>query len=1346
MDRKVALRRIEQTLKHAYDEDAFRLFVRELFAGKAQERSDSHISGQYIFGKLRGDKYETFREKIASYKRIAKYTDPDGDVVDVLAVKLRQQITLERARTMQRDFVARYLTDRERSAALVAFYTDETSQWRFSLVRLEYRQEIDDTGKVKVSEELTPAKRYSFRVGEDEPLRTAKEQLLKLLLPNEPPSLEEVDAAFSVEPVTREFFKDYDRTFKEAERQIQGFGLEEEGLDSGEKEKRQEARWLFAQRLFNRLLFIRFLEKKGWLQLGDGQQDRAYLHALWKDYEQNEGQTEDGNFCDDRLRVLFFQGLNEEQEHSRSLIGQVPYLNGELFEPDADDRRDGLHIPDDALRPIFEGPRDDDEGLFYRYNFTVAESTPLDVEVAVDPEMLGKVFEKLVTGRSKTGSYYTPKTVVAFMCREALKGYLGGYAGLVDRHDPVGIEVEEARALINKLAEIKVVDPACGSGAYLLGMLHELHELYRILDTRAGEATPRDDYDRKLDVIRDNLYGVDIDRFAVNIAQLRLWLSLIIEYEGDTPEPLPNLHFSIGCGDSLAAPSPTSNGSLFRSAAFPKIRRVERLQRLHQRARGERKHKLEEAEHEAEQELTELLEDDPAPEGAFDWRVRFAGVFTDTPADSTLGGELNMGQELAPPPREGGFDVVLANPPYGARVDAGTRDLFFDRKDGAQSKDTYGLFLARGLQLLCPDGQLCYIVSDTWRTIQSHRPLRRRLLNTTTVAHTLDLPSWIFDAVVNTNILTLQKQPPPNDHTLIAGDLRGIERGDWRTLEKNLRAVARHSVDVQTLSYARYTYPQRLIGSYDNLSFFIGAPELHRLVSDATPPKLGELSEVRQGLSTADNYYYIRHQQGVGRYEPLNESLLLSDKEFSNLSAREKEKGIDPAQYGGRHFIPYDKGGPSETAEGWLPNYHVPTDFYIDWSESAVERLKNATVKDTKTRRGQKSKIKPGDDSKRAAVFRNSDFYFSEGLTFSDSGVYAPTFRLSAGSVFDQKGSIIIPKADAEASPKYLLGLLCSKLARYTYKVYINHSVSVHVDSIKEFRIRFEREKEGEIIALVNQIIEKQKENPRYPYHEHEQKKIDRLVYDLYGLNADDIREIELWYARRYPRLAEGQGLLDEIEDKYAAHLKRAERVMSKPPEYWASHPVLELVAEGESQTLEFKEAFQTNLHTGQPSSGAKKKTLKTIAAFLNSDAGGTLLIGVSDSGEVKGLALDFQHIDDEDDFELRLRQAVNDTFEPAPIETFDVTFEDLPEGKRVCQVKVAPAPSIVHYDGDIYVRDGNHSPRLTGGSARAGCRRKPAAPSQFRGSKFTSTDRRVDDLYGLTEEEIAIVEASGEA
>ena len=361
-----------------------------------------------------------------------------------------------------------------------------------------------------------------------------------------------LDQAFDVEPVTREFFDEYKRIFEAAEQSVNGFPNTDV-----EKENRRS----FVQSLFNRLMFVYFLQRKGWLTFRD---DKDYLNALWHSYQSTPEQT---NFYTARLIPLFFAGLNNSQ--SRNLmrdnpvmyytIGDVPFLNGGLFEETALDKRQDITVPDSAIKQVLGG-------LFDKFNFTVMESTPFDMEVAVDPEMLGKVFEELVTGRHDSGAYYTPRPVVSFMCREALKGYLeeqdtgldaDAIARFVDQHDLSGLTLAAARRISEALNDVKVVDPACGSGAYLLGMMQELIELQTTLYNVGVDAKAL--YELKLEIIERNLYGVDIDEFAVNIAMLRMWLSLAIDYEGETPEPLPNLDFKVVCGDSLLGPDPSAS-------------------------------------------------------------------------------------------------------------------------------------------------------------------------------------------------------------------------------------------------------------------------------------------------------------------------------------------------------------------------------------------------------------------------------------------------------------------------------------------------------------------------------------------------------------------------------------------------------------------------------------------------------------------------------------------------------------------------------------------------------------------------------------------------------------------
>ena len=870
---------------------------------------------------------------------------------------------------------------------------------------------------------------------------------------------EEWQSAFDVSQVTKNFFNDYEACFRVVESSVAGFEAPA-GASDKTKDECEERRNAWTQKLFNRLLFLAFVQKKGWMMPpATATSGSNYLESLWNDYEARKEQLEAASFYTTRLKPLFI-AINSRSGGIEEFVGKVPYLNGGLFDTEEDKRKDpkNLAVDDEAIRAVIFD-------LFAKYNFTVQESTPLDVQVAVDPEMLGKVFEKLILKRDRKagGSYYTPRTIVTFMCREALKRFLGDkYAPLIERGDVNGISLNEAVALLDKLAKVKIVDPACGSGAYLLGMLHELFVLNKRLDTKANRATARDDYRRKLDIIQNNLYGVDLDNFAVHIARLRLWLSLVVEFDaagGETPEPLPNLDFKIEVGDSLTAPAPNPQQlALHRQQIIDCQKLKDEYADYHS---GGKKEKYDEIVH-AREEIADWLKASARGSAnsietaeTFDWLVRFGEVFLPSEGtDVTLDGRIGVADKVSRQPAlsyevgetgAGGFDIVLANPPYGSEISDNVRWNFFDRrKDGAQSKEPYGLFIARGLELLREGGALCFIVSNTWRTIKSHKPLRKRLALQTRVEHLLDLPRWVFDATVDTGILTLVKEAPEASHPLIAADLSALNQYDWNGLEANLEAVAAHGPDAQTLDYARYTFPQSLIAIYENHSFFIGSPKLYRLMSDPKFEKLSELAEVKVGLQTGDNDFYIRKRAEVrGSYEILDDSKLLSEKEIAALSDKEKSDGVDPKSYGGRHFVPYDKGGESDAREGWLPNYYVPTGYFIDWSKASVSRLKNATLADVKQRKGEL--IVANDKTRIASRFQNSQYYFNSGLTYSRTGEYAPTFRMMPPNVFDTKSNGVFPDG---ISNNALCALMNSRFVRCLFKTTLCHTVQAEGDAM----------------------------------------------------------------------------------------------------------------------------------------------------------------------------------------------------------------------------------------------------------------------------------------------------------
>ncbi len=541
---------------------------------------------------------------------------------------------------------------------------------------------------------------------------------------------EAVRNAFSVQPVTDAFFKDYKAAYDDAVKLIaDGVG--------------QEDAQQFTQTLFNRLLFVHFVSRKGWLGFNG---DTDYLNALWRDYKTD---AKGGNFYTSRLTTLFFAGLNNQHSQNlssgvQSLIGDVPFLNGGLFEETDLDRRAADAVPDEAVAPLITG-------LFNRYNFTVTEATPLDTEVAVDPEMLGKLFEETVNERHSNGAYYTPRPVVAFMCREAIKGYLSSkniagltddnIADLVDNADPQAINVTQALEVANAVAELKAVDPACGSGAFLLGMLQEIVALNETL-FRAGH-TPESLYRQKLDIISKNIYGVDKDDLAVSTAMLRLWLSLAVDFDGDgTPDPLPNLDLKLVVGDAIAGPNPDSKA--LEQDWFKEFAEKSTLRRdtaAYTTAYGQQKATLKQQVDATKAQLRRQLQG-AAPIGAVEWRIEFADVM------------LN-----------GGFDVVIANPPY-VQLQRNSGELAnLYRNVGystfARTGDIYQLFYERGCQLLnSAHGILAYITSNSWLKAEYGKATRRYLSEQHTPTLLLEMGKDVFDeAIVDTSVLLLKQGP-----------------------------------------------------------------------------------------------------------------------------------------------------------------------------------------------------------------------------------------------------------------------------------------------------------------------------------------------------------------------------------------------------------------------------------------------------------------------------------------------------------------------------------------------------------------------------------------------------------
>ena len=748
-----ARRLIETTFNKPYDEARFRRLIVNLL--EVEPRSEKQ-SGSYI--------YEAFRDYVTSYQRTGKFTDADGNELDTLAVKLKSARMLERNRTTQRNFVAEYLKRRGKDAALVAFYADDAEDWRFSLIKLEYTLTETKTGRLSAKTDLTPARRYSFLVGQHEPNHTAQKQLVTLLThPN--PTLRELEAQFSIENVTKAFFEEYKARYLELQETLDAL-LAENAAVRGEFAAKNIDTTTFAKRLLGQIVFLYFLQKKGWLGVGRGEAwgsgPKDFLQRLFKG-----DIIPYANFYDDVLEPLFYDALAREHtdNYSPHLKRRVPFLNGGLFEPinGYDWVNVDVPLPNTLFESVFR--------TFSTYNFTVREDEPLEREVAVDPEMLGKVFENLleVTDRKSKGAFYTPREIVHYMCQESLINYLDTSLNTVKKplapslptqddlfgapqprqeslyqevyeekvpradlerfirlgdasseHDATTAQKERETAAYRfkasesvrdhapkidaALAAIKICDPAIGSGAFPVGMMNEIVRSRAALTPfLTGEA--RTLYDFKRHAIQESLYGVDVDESAVDIAKLRLWLSLVVDEDDfGTIKPLPNLEYKIVTGNSLLGVEET----IFNNEVFEKLERLQHDYLNETRSSQKRSLKSQ-----IEALISELTNDSER----FDFKIYFSEVFR----------------------QKGGFDVVIGNPPYGIVFNTGLKTSYLERFPSfARNNDIYVAFYELGVEILGDMKGMIYITPNTFLNGDYFKKLRHYLSRKTKIHEIID--------------------------------------------------------------------------------------------------------------------------------------------------------------------------------------------------------------------------------------------------------------------------------------------------------------------------------------------------------------------------------------------------------------------------------------------------------------------------------------------------------------------------------------------------------------------------------------------------------------------------------
>jgi Alw26I/Eco31I/Esp3I family type II restriction m6 adenine DNA methyltransferase len=751
----------------------------------------------------------------SGFSNITKLGESDSLITTVLIIKSKKNID-SRITLTNNSF--KILKAYNIYRALIVYVNDDDSIWRLSL--LTALPTFDSSGKVVIS--YSNPRRHSYVLGSDVGIATARKYLANM---GPITDFENLQFRFSVEAVNKDFYKEIAEHFYEL---VGRYGdnkevLKKPVLKLPNKKAKIEDLQNYSVRLLGRIIFLWFLKQK----TSNTGNPLLPTELLTK---------KDGNFKNilhERVEPIFFEVLNKqmtqrESMYQKDLYGQVPYLNGGLFhasDGDAGDfyndksRKSEIEIPDSWFIALFK--------TLDTYNFTIDENLENDVDLSIDPEMLGRVFENLLaeinpeTGqiaRKSTGSYYTPRAIVNFMVDETLADYLITKTSISDekiravitttKHDDLENPLDgfEKTKIVQAISDLQVLDPACGSGAFPIGMLQKLLWVITQVDPDGDEylesqdmegtehwLTPgRLDYLRKRKIIRDVIFGTDIQSVAVEIAKLRCFLTLIVDQEIDDKSPnrgvvpLPNLDFKFICADSLTPLDPNKQMSLGDDPDLEKklssIRR-----RYFTTTNEEKKNKLRE-------DFEKLVTSDPT---LFAESRRNSQLKSFRPLASN-----NQAKFLDLNTMFGidGFSVIIGNPPYKVLAGEDSQETLENLKRIDSYKyaiggrlNLYRHFIERSVQLISKDGILSFIVPSTLIADKNTGGIRRMFRDAGSLKFLIEFPEKekVFESVTQaTTIFLFNKSFRYQDFKLAVGlnsaNLPPVNSVtlDWTAIEK----------------------------------------------------------------------------------------------------------------------------------------------------------------------------------------------------------------------------------------------------------------------------------------------------------------------------------------------------------------------------------------------------------------------------------------------------------------------------------------------------------------------------------------------------------------------------------
>jgi hypothetical protein len=1084
----------------------------------------------------------------------------DSTEITCYEVLLQPKVRIEQSKIAIQQYVRKLLTAGQ--AALINFVAPaNTNVWRLTLVAKD--SVLTEKG---VKEKTTHAKRYTFLLGPSETCKTAAERFETLSTEKEI-TFQTLVNAFSVEKLSKEFFNEYTLHYQNFCNYLQESNYRKsvfnitfpEGATKQEKDKASKPIRDFVKKLLGRIVFLYFVQKKGWLGASNTQYTDGMTDFIKQLFLQSGGNDA---FYSNWLTVLFFDTLNKERPNDDFKMPdgktvKVPYLNGGLFDKEEFDEQlltfpaKLFHNPDFEDFPLTEKNKGNARGFLDfldAFNFTVYEDSPDDHTVAVDPEMLGHIFENLLEDNKDKGAFYTPKEIVHYMCQESLSEYLCNTLQInseVAKREAINqllknkvvdnILKPEIAEVEKALDRVKICDPAIGSGAFPMGLLQEIFSIKELIAYETGKQW--NPAETKLNIIQNSIYGVDIEKGAVDIARLRFWLSLVVDEE--KPRALPNLDYKIVVGDSLISKFDDEiveidwerKQSVGKADEY--VKNVQRLlvevadkQKNYFSPNNTNKKKLQaeirnlkiellinqlsynklayiektpqkggfmptaaDIKHNTERELQiagfdklisklkQLLQHPDEHFNHFDWKLDFPEV---------------LNPYLIPDNNTRGFDIVMGNPPYiQLQKDGGKLAKMYESKNFqtfARTGDIYTLFYEKGIELIKENGTLCYITSNKWMRAGYGEKLRQFFINQNPLL-LIDLGPGIFEsATVDTNILLIQKAKNKNQ-------LKAITYTDKN---KTISEV----VDNEAVILEKLTKD----------AWFIGSSAEQRLKE--------KIERIGKPLKDWD----VKIYRGV--LTGLNEAFIITTEKRNEILANCKDASerkrteaiIKPILRGRdikRYYYEWAGLWVILAKFGFYKEAHLYTSIVHHLSKYEKELKQRGQCRYTRQGKDKNNRDYQGQHHWLELDNNPQDFYLSE---FEKEKVVYPNMSNRLMAIWDNEKFLTNQKCFiiTGEKTKYIAALFNSEIEFWYFK---RIGATLGSNGYEMSKIFIEKLPlppinptnqpiVTQIEELVDKILSAKKSNPQADTSQWE-KEIDKLVYSLYELTEEEIKIIE---------------------------------------------------------------------------------------------------------------------------------------------------------------------------------------------------------------------------------------------